>query len=118
MGGSDAATTEARDDAQVVVVVGSPVADSASDPLAAPAPLPPAPEAAEAEAKRELPAAAPAEAVAVEGKQDAAAATAAGVQAMAVTLVRDVETGPEASTSGAAEEKPSWFTPKRYYCFH
>jgi hypothetical protein len=92
MGGSDAATTEARDDAQVVVVV--------------------------AEAKRELPAAAPAEAVAVEGKQDAAAATAAGVQAMAVTLVRDVETGPEASTSGAAEEKPSWFTPKRYYCFH
>jgi hypothetical protein len=109
MGGSDAAT-----DAQVVVVVGSPVGDSASDPLAAPArPLPPAPTqpAEAAEAKRELSAAVPAEAVAVEGKQDAAAA---GVQAMAVTLVRDVETGPEASTSGSAEEKPSWFTPKRY----
>ncbi|KAM0923588.1 hypothetical protein ACQ4PT_005429 [Festuca glaucescens] len=103
MGGSDAATTDARDDAQVVVVVGSPVGDSPSDP----APLPPA---EAAEAKRELSAAAPAEALAVEGKQEAAGA---GVQAMAVTLARDVETGPEASTSGSAEEKPSWFTPKR-----
>ncbi|KAM0896278.1 hypothetical protein ACQ4PT_023292 [Festuca glaucescens] len=100
MGGSDAATTDARDDAQVV---GSPVGDSPSDP----APLPPA---EAAEAKRELSAAAPAEALAVEGKQEAAGA---GVQAMAVTLARDVETGPEASTSGSAEEKPSWFTPKR-----
>ena len=50
----------------------------------------------------------------MEGKQEPAAA---GVQAMAVTLARDVETGPEASTSGSAEEKPSWFTPKRYYCY-
>ncbi|VAH34400.1 unnamed protein product [Triticum turgidum subsp. durum] len=32
---------------------------------------------------------------------------------MAVTVVRDVEAGPEASTSGVADEKPSWFTPKR-----
>ncbi|VAH34398.1 unnamed protein product [Triticum turgidum subsp. durum] len=31
---------------------------------------------------------------------------------MAVTVVRDVEAGPEASTSGVADEKPSWFTPK------
>lgn len=110
MGGSDA-TPAARDDAQVVVVVGSPVdgSPSPSDPplaASAPASTPPA----EAEAKRELPAAAPSETLAVEGKQEAAAAAA---QAMAVTVVRDVETGPEASTSGVADEKPSWFTPKR-----
>ncbi|VAH34391.1 unnamed protein product [Triticum turgidum subsp. durum] len=115
MGGSDAAPA-ARDDAQVVVVVGSPVdgppAPSASDPplaASAPASTPPAPE--EAEAKRELSAAAPAESLVVEGKQVEAAAAAA--QAMAVTVVRDVEAGPEASTSGVADEKPSWFTPKR-----
>lgn len=94
MGGSDA--TPAASD--VVVVVGAPVEDSTSDPL----PPPPPPAEAAAEAKRE-----PSEA-AVEGKQEAAA----GVQAMAVTVVRDVETGLDASTSGAAE-KPSWFTPKR-----
>uniref|UniRef100_A0ACD5USL8 Uncharacterized protein n=1 Tax=Avena sativa TaxID=4498 RepID=A0ACD5USL8_AVESA len=109
MGGSDATTTtHARDDAQVVVVVGSPVGDSPSAPLAAPAPPPPASVAPAdaAEAKREL----PPEALAVESKQQQAAA---GVQAMAVTLVRDVETGPGATTSGSPEEKPSWFTPKR-----
>ncbi|XP_047062453.1 probable sphingolipid transporter spinster homolog 2 [Lolium rigidum] len=117
MGGSDAATTHARDDAQVVVVVvGSPVAaDSTSDPPAPP-PQAPTPPAEAAEPKRDLSAAAAAAApaepvVAVEGKQEAAAG--AGVQAMAVTLARDVETGPEASTSGSAEDKPSWFTPKR-----
>ncbi|BAF15274.1 Os04g0525900 [Oryza sativa Japonica Group] len=33
---------------------------------------------------------------------------------MAVTVARDVEAGGlDASTSGAADEKPSWFTPKR-----
>ncbi|KQJ83683.1 probable sphingolipid transporter spinster homolog 2 [Brachypodium distachyon] len=116
MGGSDA-TPDARDDARVVVVVGSPVGDFASDPRT-PTPPPPvstpsasAPAEA-AEAKREF----PAEAAEAEGKQQQAAAAAAattGVQAMAVTVVRDVETGPEASTSGSAEEKPSWFTPKR-----
>ncbi|XBI57231.1 probable sphingolipid transporter spinster homolog 2 [Aegilops tauschii subsp. strangulata] len=121
MGGSDAAPA-ARDDAQVVVVVGSPVdgspAPAPSDPplaASAPASTPPAPApaAAEAEAKRDLPAAAaaaPAENLAVEGKQVEAASAA---QAMAVTVVRDIEAGPEASTSGFAEEKPSWFTPKR-----
>jgi hypothetical protein len=50
-----------------------------------------------------------------EPKQEAAAA--AGVQAMAVTVVRDVETGLDASTSDrdgdGAGDKPSWFTPKR-----
>ncbi|KAM3388312.1 hypothetical protein ACQJBY_010844 [Aegilops geniculata] len=121
MGGSDAAPA-ARDDAQVVVVVGSPVDGSpspspspspADPPLAASAPAS-TPPAAEAEAKRDLPAAAaaaaPAENLVVEGKQVEAAAAA---QAMAVTVVRDIEAGPEASTSGFAEEKPSWFTPKR-----
>ncbi|KAM0923762.1 hypothetical protein ACQ4PT_005295 [Festuca glaucescens] len=113
MGGSDAATTHARDDAQVVVVLGSPVADdSTSDPPAPPPPAP-TPPAEAAEPKRDLSAAAPAQTVAVEGKQEAAASAGAGVQAMAVTLVRDVETGPEASTSASAEDKPSWFTPKR-----
>ncbi|VAH49724.1 unnamed protein product [Triticum turgidum subsp. durum] len=112
MGGSDA-TPAARDDAQVVVVVGSPVdgspSPSPSDPplaASAPASTPPA----EAEAKWELSAVAPAEALAVEGKQVEAAAAA---EAMAVTVVRDIEAGPEASTSGVADEKPSWFTPKR-----
>ncbi|XP_037486420.1 probable sphingolipid transporter spinster homolog 2 [Triticum dicoccoides] len=112
MGGSDA-TPAARDDAQVVVVVGSPVdgspSPSPSDPplaASAPASTPPA----EAEAKRELSAVAPAEALAVEGKQVEAAAAA---EAMAVTVVRDIEAGPEASTSGVADGKPSWFTPKR-----
>ena len=112
MGGSDAAPA-ARDDAQVVVVVGSPVdgspSPSPSDPplaASAPASTPPA----EAEAKWELSAVAPAEALAVEGKQVEAAAAA---EAMAVTVVRDIEAGPEASTSGVADEKPSWFTPKR-----
>lgn len=113
MGGSDAATHDARDDVaqQVVVVAGSPVADSPSDPLAT-APLPPASvsPAEAAEAKRELSSGVPPEAaVAVEGKRQEAVA----VQAMAVTLVRDVETGAEASTSGSPDEKPSWFTPKR-----
>ncbi|GJN02291.1 hypothetical protein PR202_ga19625 [Eleusine coracana subsp. coracana] len=98
---------------RVVVVAGSPVVNPDSSP-APPAPV--------AEAKPELPAAAaaqvepkdqqraapaPAEASPVEGKQ-------AGLQAMAVTMVRDVETGVDTSTSdGAAGEKPSWFTPKR-----
>ncbi|KAK3144196.1 hypothetical protein QOZ80_4AG0309950 [Eleusine coracana subsp. coracana] len=98
---------------RVVVVAGSPVVNPDSSP-APPAPV--------AEAKPELPAAAaaqvepkdqqraapaPAEASPVEGKQ-------AGLQAMAVTVVRDVETGVDTSTSdGAAGEKPSWFTPKR-----
>ncbi|KAM3368722.1 hypothetical protein ACQJBY_016938 [Aegilops geniculata] len=104
MGGSDAAPA-ARDDAQVVVVVGSPVDGSpspspADPPLAASAPPAPAPAAA----------AAPAENLAAEGKQVEEASAA---QAMAVTVVRDIEAGPEASTSGFAEEKPSWFTPKR-----
>ncbi|KAG8082731.1 hypothetical protein GUJ93_ZPchr0014g47326 [Zizania palustris] len=59
------------------------------------------------EAKRESSAAA----AAVEGKQEAAAP---GLQAMAVTVARDFEAvGLDASTSGAAGEKPSWFTPKR-----
>jgi MFS transporter, Spinster family, sphingosine-1-phosphate transporter len=36
-----------------------------------------------------------------------------GVQAMVVTVVRDVETGVDTS-GGATGEKSSWFTPKRY----
>ncbi|KAE8795037.1 Protein spinster-1-like protein [Hordeum vulgare] len=112
MGGSDAAPA-ARDDAQVVVVVGSPVDGSPSPsapPLVASAPASTPTEEAEAEAKRELSAPAPPGALAVEGKQVEAAAAA---QAMAVTVVRDIEAGPEASTSGFADDKPSWFTPKR-----
>jgi MFS transporter, Spinster family, sphingosine-1-phosphate transporter len=51
-----------------------------------------------------------------ETKQAAAAAAAAaagGVQAMAVTVVRDIETGLDTSTSDRDDDKPSWFTPKR-----
>jgi MFS transporter, Spinster family, sphingosine-1-phosphate transporter len=103
MGGSP---EDAQADAQRVVVVaaGSPVADSAPPP-------PPAPAAEGKPEWKEVPqketAPAPAKASPVEAKQ--------GVQAMAVTVVRDVETGVDTSTSdGAAGEKPSWFTPKRY----
>ena len=116
MGGSPVAAQEASDDddARVVVLAaGSPV-ESASNPL------PPATSAAEAgqeDSKREAPAEAASkelkqEAAPVEAKQGVAAA-AAGVQAMAVTVVRDVETGLGASTSDQGGEKPSWFTPKR-----
>lgn len=111
MGGSPvAAVQDASDDADarvVVLVAGSPV-DSASDSL----PPPPVAATPAAEAKQEpVPVLGP-----EEPKQEAAAA-AAGVQAMAVTVVRDVETGLDASTSDrdgdGAGDKPSWFTPKR-----
>lgn len=93
---------------RVVVVAEAPVVN----PDSSPAPPPPV-----AEGKPELPAAAQ-----VEQKQQQQPAPAApvgakqaGVQAMAVTVVRDVETGVDTSTGdGAAGEKPSWFTPKRY----
>ncbi|KAK3142020.1 hypothetical protein QOZ80_4BG0341130 [Eleusine coracana subsp. coracana] len=100
----------------VVVVAGSPVVNPDSSP-APPAPV--------AESKPELPAAAAAAAAQVERKEQQGAAPApaeaspvegkqAGLQAMAVTVVRDVETGVDTSTSdGVAGEKPSWFTPKR-----
>uniref|UniRef100_A0A0D9W7C5 Major facilitator superfamily (MFS) profile domain-containing protein n=1 Tax=Leersia perrieri TaxID=77586 RepID=A0A0D9W7C5_9ORYZ len=93
MGGSDVTTTQGSDDARVaVVVVGAPVNDESAS-VSGPAP-------------REA-AATPAEAA-------AAAATTTGLQAMAVTVARDIEAGvQDASTSGAAGEKPSWFTPKR-----
>jgi hypothetical protein len=111
MGGSPvAAVQDASDDADarvVVLVAGSPV-DSASDSL----PPPPVAATPTAEAKQEpVPVLGP-----EEPKQEAAAA-AAGVQDMAVTVVRDVETGLDASTSDrdgdGAGDKPSWFTPKR-----
>ncbi|KAL6651074.1 hypothetical protein ACP70R_009999 [Stipagrostis hirtigluma subsp. patula] len=118
MGGSPGATRDASDGARVVVVVAASPVESASDPLPTPPATTPAaegkrePEAAAAAvtavgAKQE--AAAPAGAAPVEAKQQAAA----GVQAMAVTVARDVETGMDATTSGGADEKPSWFTPKR-----
>ncbi|CAN6276352.1 unnamed protein product [Urochloa humidicola] len=127
MGGSPVAAQEACDDdaARVVVVAaGSPV-ESASEPLPPPGSATPAAEGDQELSKREAPAeAAPEElkqqeaaaaAAPVEAKQDAApaAGAVAGVEAMAVTVVRDVETGLDASTSDRGEEKPSWFTPKR-----
>ncbi|WVZ86467.1 hypothetical protein U9M48_033237 [Paspalum notatum var. saurae] len=115
MGGSPpaAAAQDARDgDARVVVVLaaGSPVESSASDPL----PPPPAAATPPPEPKQQEEAAAVPEDLVKQAPAAAAAAT-AGVQAMAVTVVRDVETGPEASTShgDGVGEKPSWFTPKR-----
>nr|ACG45760.1 carbohydrate transporter/ sugar porter/ transporter [Zea mays] len=110
MGGGSpvAAVQDASDDGArvVVLVAGSPV-DSASDSLPPPVAATPAPA---AEAKQES------VSETEETKQAAAAAAAAaagGVQAMAVTVVRDVETGLDASTSDRDGDKPSWFTPKR-----
>uniref|UniRef100_A0A0E0I4A7 Major facilitator superfamily (MFS) profile domain-containing protein n=1 Tax=Oryza nivara TaxID=4536 RepID=A0A0E0I4A7_ORYNI len=116
MGGSEE-VAQGSDGARVaVVVVGAPVGDdSAAPPPAAAAGAAPAVTPGEEAAKREslLAAAAAAAAAAAECKQEAAAA-ATGLQAMAVTVARDVEAGGlDASTSGAADEKPSWFTPKR-----
>ncbi|KAF8702762.1 hypothetical protein HU200_032593 [Digitaria exilis] len=118
MGGSPVAAQEASDDdgARVVVVAaaGSPV-ESASNPIPPPASAEEGgqeqskPEARAEEAPEELKQAAAAAAAApVEAKQEAA-----GVQAMAVTVARDLEAGPEASGSDQGGEKPSWFTPKR-----
>jgi MFS transporter, Spinster family, sphingosine-1-phosphate transporter len=93
---------DAQEDAQrvVVLVAGSPVDDPAATP-----PIPAA-EGKPVEPKQQA-APAPAHAAPVEPKQ--------GLQAMAVTVVRDVETGVDTSASAAAAgEKPSWFTPKRY----
>nr|CAB3485187.1 unnamed protein product [Digitaria exilis] len=113
MGGSPVAAQEASDDGARVVVVaaaGSPV-ESASNPIPPPASAEEGgqeqskPEARAEEAPEELKQAA---AAPVEAKQEAA-----GVQAMAVTVVRDLEAGPEASSSDQGGEKPSWFTPKR-----
>jgi MFS transporter, Spinster family, sphingosine-1-phosphate transporter len=91
---------DAQEDAQrvVVLVAGSPVDDPAATP-----PIPAA-EGKPVEPKQQA-APAPAHAAPVEPKQ--------GLQAMAVTVVRDVETGVDTSAA-AAGEKPSWFTPKRY----
>ncbi|XP_006652538.2 probable sphingolipid transporter spinster homolog 2 [Oryza brachyantha] len=123
MGGSE--VTPESDGARVaVVVVGAPAPaladddDSASGPPPPPPP-PPAPRDAAAAATAVTPGeevkgeSLLAAAAAAECKQEEAAAT-TGLQAMAVTVARDVETGGlDASTSGAADEKPSWFTPKR-----
>uniref|UniRef100_A0A0D9W7C8 Major facilitator superfamily (MFS) profile domain-containing protein n=1 Tax=Leersia perrieri TaxID=77586 RepID=A0A0D9W7C8_9ORYZ len=104
MGGSDVTTTQGSDDARVaVVVVGAPVNDESAS-VSGPAPR----EAAATPAVTTTPG--------EESKQEAAAAaaTTTGLQAMAVTVARDIEAGvQDASTSGAAGEKPSWFTPKR-----
>ncbi|KAF8704064.1 hypothetical protein HU200_031550 [Digitaria exilis] len=102
MGGSPVAAQEASDDGARVVVVaaaGSPV-ESASNPI------PPPASAEEGGQEQSKPEARAEEAP--EAKQEAA-----GVQAMAVTVVRDLEAGPEASSSDQGGEKPSWFTPKR-----
>ncbi|CAL5026343.1 unnamed protein product [Urochloa decumbens] len=123
MGESPVAAQEASDDAHanarvVVVAAGSPV-ESASEPLPPPGSATPAAEADQEDSKREASAeAAPEElkqeaAAPVEAKQEAAAGAATGVQAMAVTVVRDVEAGLDASTSDQGGDKPSWFTPKR-----
>ncbi|TVU15139.1 hypothetical protein EJB05_38644 [Eragrostis curvula] len=104
MGGSP----DAAQDAQrvVVVVAGSPVVDPDSAP-------PPPPLAPPAEGKPELPAVEPKQEAAAAGEVEPAEAK-QGVQAMAVTVVRDVEAGADPSSSnGGAAEKPSWFTPKR-----
>ena len=113
MGGSPVAAQEASDDAAAARVVGSHV-DSASNPLPPPGSATSAAEGDQEHAKPEAPAEAASAQAPVEAKQEAAtAAAAAGVQAMAVTVVRDVEAGPDASTSGQGGDKPSWFTPKR-----
>jgi MFS transporter, Spinster family, sphingosine-1-phosphate transporter len=99
MGGSPQAAQEEEAQRVVVLVAGSPLDDPAATP-----PIP------SAEGKpvgpKQQAAPAPADAALVEPKQ--------GLQAMAVTVARDVETGVDTSTSAAAGEKPSWFTPKRY----
>uniref|UniRef100_A0A804UHY4 RRM domain-containing protein n=1 Tax=Zea mays TaxID=4577 RepID=A0A804UHY4_MAIZE len=82
----------------------SPV-DSASDPLPPSVAETPA-SAAEAKQESVLETEETKQAVA------AAAAAAGGVQAMAVTVVRDVETGLDTSTNDRDGDKPSWFTPK------
>jgi MFS transporter, Spinster family, sphingosine-1-phosphate transporter len=96
---------DAQEDAQrvVVLVAGSPVDDPAATP-----PIPAAEgKPVEPKQQQQQAAPAPAHAAPVEPKQ--------GLQAMAVTVVRDVETGVDTSASAAAAgEKPSWFTPKRY----
>ncbi|PWZ40934.1 putative sphingolipid transporter spinster 2 [Zea mays] len=103
MGGGSpvAAVQDASDDGArvVVLVAGSPV-DSASDSLPPAVAATPAPA---AEAKQES----------VSETEETKQAAAGGVQAMAVTVVRDVETGLDASTSDRDGDKPSWFTPKR-----
>ncbi|EEE61370.1 hypothetical protein OsJ_15524 [Oryza sativa Japonica Group] len=114
MGGSEE-VAQGSDGARVaVVVVGAPVGDdSAAPPPAAAAGAAPAVTPGEEAAKRESLLAAAAAAAAAECKQEAAAA-ATGLQAMAVTVARDVEAGGlDASTSGAADEKPFVVHPLR-----
>ncbi|KAL6903725.1 hypothetical protein ACP4OV_004538 [Aristida adscensionis] len=118
MGGSPDATRDSSDAARVVVVVAGSPLEPPSDPLPPPAAPSPAATPAAAGGNREAEAAAAAAAGKQEGAVAATAgeakqAAAAGVQAMAVTVVRDVEVGLEATTSGGSDEKPSWFTPKR-----
>jgi MFS transporter, Spinster family, sphingosine-1-phosphate transporter len=96
---------DAQEDAQrvVVLVAGSPVDDPAATPIPAAEGKPVEPK----QQQQQQAAPAPAHAAPVEPKQ--------GLQAMAVTVVRDVETGVDTSASAAAAgEKPSWFTSKRY----
>jgi hypothetical protein len=115
MGGSPVAAHEASDDdddAGVAVPVAGSHVESASNTIpAAPGSVTPVAEGDQERSEREAPAEA-APAAAAEAKKEAAPA-AAGVEAMAVTVVRDVEMGLDVSSSDQGGNKPSWFTPKR-----